>query len=282
MKNMKNYTQYLNGKFVEESNFLISPRDLGFTRGYGVFEYIRTYNGKPFKISEHINRLLHSAELIKLKHDFSYEKIEWIILELLKLNNDSQEKSIRVHLSGGVSNSMHQINEATILVFMDPFKPKDSGIYKNGVILNTVKYERDVPRSKNVNYIEGVIQTQVNREKGFFEPLYYSDDQVFETSNSNIFVVKNEIIYTPKNKVFLGTARGVVVNDLKSFFDIREQDIKLDFLLDADEVFLASGGKQIAPVVMVDSYKISDGKVGPVTLNVLEKYREFVLSDRWW
>lgn len=278
---MRNYKQYLNGEFVDEKDLLISPRDLGFMRGYGVFEYIRTYNSRPYKLDEHIERLLNSAELIKLKHSFTYKKIENIIDELLRLNNDGQEKSIRIYLSGGISSSMFQTGSPTIIVLVDLFKPKDPSIYTEGVALKTVKYARDLPRSKNLNYIEGVRQMHISREEGVYEPLYYSDKQVFETSNSNIFAIKDGTLYTPKNNVFLGSARNTIVNNLGNDFEVIENDFGLNFLFNADEVFIASGGKQVAPVVKIDNKKIGDGKVGKITIEVWNKYKAFVESGNW-
>ncbi len=278
---MLNYKQYLNGNFVDESALLISPRDLGYSRGYGVFEYIRTYKGRPFKLKEHIDRLLKSTKLIELKHNFSYKQIEKVINKLIELNNDGKEKSIRVHISGGVSDSMYQTKEPTIIIFMDPFKAKDPKIYTDGVTLNTVKYKRDVPQAKNFNYIEGIKQSHLNKEKGIFEPLYYSDDQVFETSNSNIFAVKDGKIYTPKSNIFYGSARGVVVNNLKDKFEIIEKDFNLDFLLKADEVFLVSGGKEVVPVVKVDKNFIRYGKAGKTTLSVSKAFKGYVEQAFW-
>lgn len=278
---MTNYKQYLNGKFVDESELLVSPRDLGYTRGYGVFEYIRTYKGKPFKLKEHINRLLESTKLIELRHSFSYGEIERSINELLKLNNDGREKSIRVHISGGVSDSMYQTGEPTIVIFMDPFKAKDSAIYTDGVVLNTVKYSRDIPKAKNFNYIEGIKQAHLNKSKGILEPLYYSDEQVFETSNSNIFAIKDGTLYTPKNNVFYGSARGVVVNNLNDKFKVIEKDFNLEFLINADEVFIVSGGKEVTPVIKIDESFIRDGKVGNLTTLVLKAYKEYVEKGTW-
>jgi branched-subunit amino acid aminotransferase/4-amino-4-deoxychorismate lyase len=278
---MSNYKQYLNGRFVDEKDLLISPRDLGFTRGYGVFEYIRTYRGRPYKLNEHIKRLLNSADLIKLKHNLSSEYLENLILELIEINKDEQDKSIRIHLSGGVSSSMYQTVEPTVIIFMDIFKPKNQDIYTDGVALNTVKYERDLPASKNVNYIEGVRQAHINLEMGIYEPLYYSDKQVFETSNSNIFALKNGILYTPKNNVFYGSARGTIVNNLNRDFKIVEKDFDIDFLFNADEVFLVSGGKQVVPVVKIDNNKIGHGMVGDVSMQVLQKFKEFIELNNW-
>ncbi|HCU46886.1 MAG: D-alanine aminotransferase [Candidatus Nomurabacteria bacterium GW2011_GWE1_32_28] len=279
---MQNYKQYLNGNFVDEKELLISPRDLGYSRGYGVFEYIRTYKGRAFKLKEHIDRLMESTKLIELRHNFSFSEIEQAVNKLLELNNDGKEKSIRIHISGGVSDSMYQKSEPTIIIFMDTFKVKDPTIYSEGVILNTIKYKRDVPKAKNFNYIEGIKQAHLNKEKGIFEPLYYSEEQVFETSNSNIFVIKDGKIYTPKNNVFYGSARGVIVNNLKDDFEVIEKDFNLDFLLEADEVFLASSGKEVAPVVQVDNSFIGNGKVGKVTLLVLKTFKEYVGSGDWY
>lgn len=273
---MKEYKQYLNGKYVNESELLISPRDLGFTRSYAVFDYIRTYNGKPFKLIDHIERLIESSKLIKIEHSYTVAEIENVVLNLLEINNDGLEKSIKIIMSGGVSNSMYQTSSATLVIYIDPFKPKNPDIYTKGVRLKSIKYTRDVPESKNTNYLEGVMQAQVNKDTDIYEPLYFSDSQVFETSNSNIFVVKDNVIYTPKNNIFLGAARGVVVNDLKNKFQIIEQDFDLNFLLNADEVFLTSSGKEVVSVVCVDDIIIGDGKVGVVGELVLKEFRDFV------
>ena len=276
---MKEYKQYLNGKYVNESELLISPRDLGFTRSYAVFDYIRTYNGKPFKLFDHVERLIESSRLIKIEHSYTVQEIETVVLKLLEINNDGLEKSIKIIISGGVSNSMYQTSSATLVIYIDPFKPKNPNIYIDGVKLKSVKYTRDIPEAKNTNYIEGVMQAQVNKNTDIYEPLYFSDKQVFETSNSNIFAVKDGALYTPKNNVFLGAARGVVVNDLKDKFQVIEEDFNLDFLLNSDEVFLTSSGKEVVSVVQIDDFIIGDGTVGEIGKLVLKEFQEFVRNS---
>ena len=85
---MKKYNHYLNGQYVTENKLLISPRDLGFSRGFGVFDYLRTYHNKPFKLKEHVQRLLKSTQIINLKHNYTLKQITEIVQNTLDKNND--------------------------------------------------------------------------------------------------------------------------------------------------------------------------------------------------
>lgn len=271
----------MNGKYVTEDELLVSPRDLGFSRSYGVFDFLRTYNGRPFKIKEHLARFLRSAESINLDHNYTLEQLIKIVQNTLDKNNDEKEKQVKVILSGGISRSMYQEAEPALIVIVDTFKPKKPEIYENGIKMNLVKFSRYKPGSKNLNYIEGVIQTKKGRENGFYEPLYYSDEQVYEGSNSNIFAVKNKQIYTPKNNIFCGGTRGILVNDLRDKLHIIEEDFDLKFLLNADEAFICSSGKEVVSVVQVDEHVIGNGSIGEIAKLVLKEFREYVDSNKW-
>ncbi len=278
---MSKYLHYLNGRFVKEDELLISPRDLGFSRGFGVFNHLKTYNGRPFKLEGNLTRLMRSAELIGLKHNYSITQLAGIVKELLSKNDDGNDKEIRIILSGGVSNSLLQTSEATLLMIVDSLSLLEREIYEKGVKLNSVKFTRHIPEAKSTSYIEGVRQTWIGKQGGFYQPLFFSDSQVYEAAKSNVFVVKKGKIYTPKNNIFKGGTRNVLVDDLKNELKIIEEDFKLDFLLSADEVFLASSGKEIVPVVKVNETTIGSGKVGSITKLVMETFQEFTNSDRW-
>lgn len=278
---MSGYLHYLNGEYVAENKLLISPRDLGFSRGYGVFDYLRTYNGRPFKLEEHLARFLRSASAIELKHDYNLKQLIEIIRTTLEKNNDGKEKQLKVILSGGISTSMHIESRPTLIVIIDPFKPKKPEIYVDGIKMNLVKFMRYKPGAKNTNYIEGIIQTERGGRDECYEPLYYGDFQVYEGSNSNIFAVKEKKIYTPKSNVFCGGTRGVLVGDLKNELHVIEQDFDLPFLLDADEAFICSSGKEIVGVVKLDNHIIGNGKVGEITKLVHRIFRDYVDSGKW-
>ena len=278
---MKGYRHYLNGKYVTEKDLLISPRDLGFTRSFAVFTKIRTYNGRLFKLEEHVRRLLRSAELINLNHEYTAAKLKRIIKKTLGRNADKRDKTFKAILSGGVSNHMHQTSLANLIIVVDEFKPRDPAIYKNGVKLSLVRFLRHIPEAKSVNYIEGVRQAQIAVGRGYFEPLFYSTNQVYESSNSNIFAVKNKIMYTPKKNIYRGVMRGVLINDLKRKLKIIQKNITLSFLLRADEVFITGSGKEIVPVVNIGKRAIGDGCVGEITMLAMRELRRFVTSNDW-
>ena len=278
---MKKYKHYLNGKYVTEEKLLISPRDLGFMRSYAVFTKVKTYNCKPFKLQEHISKLLKSAKLINLKHDYNSEKLTVIIKKTLRVNNDGNEKTLKIMLSGGISDTMQQLLKASLIIIIDPLKQRKAEIYTKGVKINMIKFTRYLPRAKSTDYIEGVKQTQIGKKKGFFEPLYYSDKQVYECSNSNIFIVKNKKIYTPKDNVYPGILRGVLIYNLKNKLKIKEKNFNIKSLLNADEVFITGSGKEIVPVIKIDKHIIGNGKVGEITKFTIKTLNEFKNSKVW-
>lgn len=278
---MKRYQHYLNGRYVFEDELLVSPRDLGFSRSFGVFDYLRTYNGQPFKLKEHIERLLRSAELINLKHAYAMRQLVELVQDVLDKNNDGNEKQIKIMLSGGISDFVYQAGEPTLIIIVDMLRPKKQEIYETGIRVNLVKFSRYMPVAKTTNYIEAVIQTEKGMREGAYEPVYYSEKQVHEGANSNIFAVKGEKIYTPKNNILYGITRGVLVNELKNKLNIIEEDFDLTFLLNAEEVFLTSSGKEIVPMVKVDDRLIGNGRVGDKTKYILREFREFANNGNW-
>lgn len=266
---------FLNGKFVGEEELLISPRDLGYTRGYAVFDFLRTYNGKPFHLSEHIERLLNSAKLIDLKIPYTKQEIEKLVLETLNKNNKDTEKAIKIIASGGISSKMTQVNSPTFMIWIDGLAPVPQEYYENGVGIITVKYKRYIPEAKTNNYIEGVKQTQIAENVGALEPVYFDDDGLYESSNSNIFIIKDGKIYTPKNYALSGITRKVLIEILKSEFTVEEKNLKIEDLLGADEAFLTGSAKEILPIVKIDEKVLASGKVGENTKKVLEIWNRY-------
>ncbi len=269
---------FLNGKFVGEEELLISPRDLGYTRGYAVFDFLRTYNGKPFHLNEHIERLLNSAKIIDLKIPYTKEEIEKLVLDTLNKNNKDTEKAIKIIASGGISNKMTQTNSPTFMIWIDDISPVPQEYYKNGVGIITVKHKRYKPEAKTNNYIEGVKQTQIAESTGAIEPVYFDDDGLYESSNSNLFIIKDGKIYTQKEGVLKGITRKVLIEILKPEFIVEEKNLKIEDLLSADEAFLTGSAKQILPIVKIDGRIFSLGVVGENTKKVLNRWHKYTDS----
>src|SRR4051812_33765658 len=117
---MSKLIHFLNGKFVTEDELLISPRDLGFVRGYAVADFLVTYKNHPFKLSEHIDRLFKSAEIIGLQIPWSKAQVATWVKETLDKNDKDTEKTIKIIVSGGSSHSMHQSDVPTIVMIVNP------------------------------------------------------------------------------------------------------------------------------------------------------------------
>jgi branched-subunit amino acid aminotransferase/4-amino-4-deoxychorismate lyase len=273
---------FFNGKLVSAEQLAISPRDLGFSRGYAIFDFLKTYpHHRPFKLQEHIDRLFNSADLIGLLIPWSKEDVEKWVMETLSANKTAEEKFIRIMISGGESHTMLPPQYPTIVILVDPAVEYPREHYEKGIGVIMVKHSRYTPAAKSNNYIEGVKQTQRAKKLGAVEPVYYSDTQVFEGSNSNIFAVIGGKLLTPADNILEGVTRGVLLNILKLDMPIEVKNFTLDELLGASEVFLTGSGKEVTPVTRIDDKLVGAGEVGSVTKEIMCQYKEYVYSDLW-
>lgn len=272
---------FLNGKLVTEENLLIPVRDLGFLRGYAVFDYLVTYNKRPFLLEKHLNRLFNSARLIDLAIPWSKEQVSEWVRETLEANADGDEKGVRIVISGGVSNSLVPGSTPTICILADSHHPFPKEWYEKGIAIKTVKHTRYEPGSKTNNYIEGVRQAKQATLAGFIEPVYYDDTQVFEGSTSNIFGLIDGVLVTPKTNILPGATRDTVLSHTKISVPVEERDFSREELLRATEVFLTSSNKEVMPVTVIDGKPVGDGTVGAVTKEAMEQFREFIELGKW-
>lgn len=278
---MSQKIHFLNGKLVSEEEMMISPRDIGFSRGYAVFDFLKTYSRRPFKLSEHIDRLFKSADLIGLQTPWTKEQIGSWVAETLDANNDEKEKFIKIIISGGVSNTMLPGESPTIIILVDDATQYPTERYEKGIGVITVKHERYNPQAKSNNYIEGVKRAQQAKLIGAEEPVYYSDMQVYEGSNSNIFAVIGGKLVTPSNNILGGITRNVLLEILKLDMEIEVRDFTLAELLGADEAFLTGSGKEISPITFIDGKPLGNGEVGPASKEVIRQFKEYTSSNLW-
>ena len=195
---------YFNGKIVPADKSLIHPDDLGILRGYGVFDVMKTVNGKIFLLDEHFKRLSDSADYLGVKLPSGKTEIEKAIKKLIS-KNKIQQASIRIVLTG-VRSADAMCFDAwtpTFYILVSEFKPLKPELLKNGIKLATVDHSRDAAEIKTTNYVEAVraINERQKKEK-FFEILYVSNNVVLEASTSNFFVFIGDKLITPKDNIF--------------------------------------------------------------------------------
>lgn len=248
---------YLNGKILPLNKAAISPCDLGLLRGYGVFDYLRTYRKKPFLVKEHYLRLKNSARTLNLKVPIPQKEFENAIEKLVIKNKIKKEASIRIVVTGGESKDgfSYDYLKPTCYILVAELHVYPASIYKNGAKLISCEFERDYHWVKTLNYITAVKMSKKQKKAGSREVLYYKDGLVTEATRSNFFIFKGNTLATAKDKILLGITRGQVLKLARKKFKVEEREVRVKELKAATEAFITSGGTEITPIVEVDKIK---------------------------
>ena len=283
-------TYYIDGEFVPSSEAAIPVTDLAVLRGFGVFDFMRTYGGRPFHLDSHINRLMNSARLIGLGCPWSYDEIYEIANQTLA-KNDYPESNVRLVITGGDSDdSITPGSKPRLMVMVNPIKTFPESWYQDGVKIITVEINRYIPGAKSIDYIRAIQSLQQAKKFDAVEAVYLDQKgNVLEGTTSNLFAVIDGEIITPEEDILPGITRDVVLDIAASDYPIQLRAISRQELLEADELFLSSSNKEVLPVVMVDNQEIAHGAVGSVTSHVMELFRKYtalysqgVEDDRSW
>lgn len=276
---------YLNGDFVSESEAKISVYDHGLLYGDGVFEGIRAYNKRIFKLKEHVDRLYESANTISLNIPMSKEEFTRKIIETCR-RNKMVDGYIRVVVSRGVGDlglSPFKCKKPTVIIIAKSIKLYSN---KNGLKLITTSVRRNPPQClspniKSLNYLNNILGRIEAHQRNADEALFLDiDGYVSEASADNVFYVKDGLITTPPTATNLkGITRTTVLEIAKKLgYDARVSHFILSDIHNADEVFLTGTAAEIEPVIEIDSRKIGDGKPGKITMRIKEEYKKLVNS----
>ena len=267
---------YINGDYVDSTKATIPANDLAILRGYGIFDFLRTYGGVPFQLGAHLRRLEQSAKLLELNCPWDIEELMTIVMETLK-RNPYKESNVRIIVTGGDSpdNFMPQ-GKSRLMVMVTPLPDLNPVYYTEGAEVVTMEVERYIPGAKSLNYIPGIIARrkalQINPKS--IETIYRTNGNVIEGTTTNTFIVKDGIWITPGDKLLPGITRAETIKLLETYTTIEIRDITLDEYKAADEVIITSSTKDIMPIVKVDDTIIGDGKLGQHTKILMEAWRE--------
>jgi branched-chain amino acid aminotransferase len=281
---------YLNGKMVDKKDAVISVFDHGLLYGDGVFEGIRAYNGRVFKLDEHIERLFHSAKAICLKINMSPKKLAQAVVDTCKANR-LKNGYIRLVVTRGVGTlglNPYLCKKSQIFIIADSIQLYPKELYEKGLDIVTVGTMRNQPeainpRIKSLNYLNNVLAKIEAINSGVMECLMLNPQgYVAEASGDNVFLVRKNKLVTPP--VWCGALEGItreVVMELapQLGFEVEEQVMTRYDLYIADEVFLTGTAAEIIPVVEIDRRTIGKGKPGPVTHKLAEAYRQLTRED---
>lgn len=278
---------YLNGKLIPRSKAKVSVLDYGFLFGFGLYETIRAYNGKAFRLDNHLARLRYSADRIGIAINTAV--IRKAVLDTVKANG-FRETRIRITVSlgeGTITPNLASCIEPTIAVLVTEYKPPAPEKYRDGfkVIVSSIRRNSRSPVTymKSANTMEAMLARQEARTKDADEALFLNEKGFLtEASGSNIFLVSGGILITPRFEtgILPGVTRVVVFEVANhSGIKVKERNVRLEELMQADEAFITNSLIEIVPVTEVSRKIIGKGKPGPVTKRLASAYRGLVAKE---
>ena len=285
---MADYKVYLNGRFVPEAEATISVYDHGFLYGDGVFEGIRAYNGRIFRLKEHVDRLYESAKAIALEIPMPKEEMAELLLESCRVNglHDAYLRPIVARGVGDLGLDPRKCKHATVVIIARQFGALYGDKYEKGLKLCTVSVRRNSPNSlspniKSLNYLNNIMaRLEVNAQncdEGIMLDLH---GFVSEATADNIFFIKNGVVITPPTYNSLkGITRQAVIDIAREQgYELREEPLTMFDVYNADELFITGTAAEIAPCVVVDNRTIGTGKPGPVTKHLIEGFHKLTTT----
>jgi len=268
-------TYYVDGQFVPASEAVIPVDDLAIMRGFGVFDLLRTLNGKPLFLEEHIARLQTSARQIGMELPWNSQKLIDIVMQTLQ-HNSFEESNIRIVVTGGSSpDFITPQGKPRLLVLITRAPELPQRWYTEGVKIITFASERSIPGAKSIDYVTATIALKQARDQNAIEALYVDRNGcVREGTTSNLFAFYGDILVTPDRGILNGITRKAVLDLAAKMMDVELRNLKLNDLLIADEVFITGTNKMIVPVVQIDATTIGTGRPGKHTQRLMDALKK--------
>jgi len=280
---------YLNGSFVDAQEAAVSAFDRGLLYGDGLFETMRAYRGRVFRIGDHVQRMTNSARALRIPLNTEPSEIDGVVRELLEMNGLG-DAYVRMTLTRGVHTGdlgLDTGQDPTFLVTTREYHGYSERLYSHGMRLTLAAAVRHsaspLGRHKTLNYLENLFARDAAKSAGFDEILFFDENGcVVECATSNVFFVRNGDVCTPSAEMNLlpGITRSVVMELARwSGRKVLERKWPFEELQQADEVFLTNSLMEIMPVSEVAGAKIGGGTPGEVTRQLAAEYSRVVEEE---
>jgi branched-chain amino acid aminotransferase len=281
---------YLNGDLVAPEDAKVSVFDHGLLYGDGVFEGIRAYNGRVFRLDEHLHRLYDSAHVIRMEIPLAVEEMKQAVVATVRAN-ELRDCYIRLVVSRGPGDlglDPRKCPRPTIIIIADNIELYPQRYYDEGLHIITCATRRNSPEAldpsiKSLNYLNNIMAKIETIQAGVPEGIMLnSEGYVAEATGDNIFVVQHGTVLAPP--VSIGNLAGITAQVTMEILaemgvPLRVENFRMLTVYTADELFLTGTAAEIIPAVQVDGRRIGDGKPGPLTRAVLERYHELTQSQ---
>ena len=280
---------YIDGEYYDKADARVSVFDHGLLYGDGVFEGIRVYRGKVFKLKEHLDRLYRSAKALLLDVPIRKEEMANAVLDAVE-RNEKKEGYIRLIVTRGegpLGIDPTSCKRATVIIIVADIQLYPEEYYKKGIQIITASSRRIPsdcldPRIKSLNYLNNILAKIEARKAGCLEAVMLNrEGLVAECTGDNIFIVRNNELFTPAPHY--GALDGITMQTVMEVaeslgINIHETALTRYDLYNADECFMTGTGAEIIPVIEIDGRPVGDGSPGVVTQKVTKGFRELVMS----
>jgi len=275
---------YIDGKFLDQRDARISVFDHGLLYGDGIFEGIRAYNGRVFKLKEHIDRLFYSAKALLLELPMSHSEIMAATVETCR-RNKIRDGYIRLVVTRGVGTlglNPNRCKNPSVIIIADKIQLYPQELYQRGMAIVTVPTTRNLhsalnPAIKSLNYLNNILAKIEAANSGCEEAIMLNAEGfVSECTGDNVFIVKEDHLLTPPLSAgaLYGITRRVVMEiATESGLAVGEPNLTRYDLFNADECFLTGTGAELIPIEKIDGRVIGTGKPGAVTKKLVAQYR---------
>jgi branched-chain amino acid aminotransferase len=282
---------YISGKLFDKADARISVFDHGLLYGDGVFEGIRAYSGRVFRLKRHVDRLYESAQAIHLQIPLSREQMARAITETLEFNklSDAYIRVVVTRGAGSLGLDPRKTTDPQVIIITDHISLYPEELYEHGLKIVTAATTRNHPnavnpRIKSLNYLNNILAKIEATQAGCLEALMLNHKgEVAECTGDNIFVVRGGQIHTPtiNSGILQGITRGAVIEIARAagYVVIERAMDRLD-VFNAEECFLTGTAAELIPVVECDGRVIGTGHPGPITRELRQRFQSLVREER--
>lgn len=274
---------YLNGTVAPVDQLTLGTTDLGLLRGYGLFDYFLTYNGRPFQWDWYWERFQNSASRMHLPLPLSKDETYAVLMDLMErgsgIGGVALDTAFRFVLTGGYSADSISVERPNLLILSEAIHPVPPVQYEQGIKVILDDYVREMAEVKSTDYKRVILMAEAIRAAGASDLLYQKGGEISELSRSNFFLVKGDRLITPDRHILHGITRRTVIQLAQAELMVEERPVLLSELYDADEAFTTSSTKKVLPITQIGELTIGDGHVGPTSRFLLDRFN--ALIEAW-
>lgn len=273
------YYGYFNGTIAPTDKLAVGITDLGLLRGYGLFDYFLTYNGRPFQWDWYWERFQNSASRMHLPLPLDKDATYSILMSLIERSVEAgapEDVAFRFVMTGGYAPDSISIVKPNLLILTEEIHPTPLIQYEQGIKVILDEYVREMAEVKSVDYKRVILMAQAIKSAGASDLLFQKGGKISELSRSNFFIIKGDKLITPNRNILHGITRRTVMQLAQTDFEVEERPVLLSELYDVEEAFTTSSTKKVLPITQIGDLTVGDGHAGPKSKFLLDRFNELV------